>query len=153
MKRQLFFASSLLCSFLYGETLTVEKGWNLLSISGTSSEADCILNQLSEGSILWKYDNINKKWLAKSNSEAINSNLERNGISPASTLNATDGFWVYNPLSSKVIEQYCTESDTDIVTPEVSGGTTTTVAQTSSTGYHLLAWNDLGMHLTLATIQ
>ena len=112
---------------MYASTLQVENGWNLVSIDTNSTTTDCILSQLPKGALVWKYDNIAKQWQAKSNIDTLNQQIQGAGFGFASTLLATDGFWIYNPNSPLSIQQFCANP-------------------TLSTNYRLLAWNDLGMH-------
>ena len=108
MKKCGLLISAALCSTLFAGTLTVESGWNLLSISEPTSRADCILEQLPSGSVLYKYDNAHKNWSAKSNSFALNTSFSQKGYGIVTTINSTDGFWLYNPAERRVVNQSCT---------------------------------------------
>ena len=113
MKKYALLLSAALSCALYAQTLKVESGWNLLSISEPSTTADCILQQMPTGSMLYKYNNVEKKWEAKANTETINTIFAQKGYDTADTISATEGFWLYNPLAPRVINQTCGETTTD----------------------------------------
>lgn len=144
MKKYGLFMSVALCSTIFAGTLTVESGWNLLSVSEPASTADCILEQLPSGSVLYKYDNTNKKWLAKSNSYTLNTSFSQKGFGAATTLSSTDGFWLYNPSERREIYQSCThqsgENDTNITSIiDATPASELTVEQKSALAY---MWNE-----------
>jgi len=119
MKKYGLLLSAVLSCTLYADTLTVQSGWNLLSISESSTTADCILDQMPTGSTLFKYDSMQKKWLAKSNSDMANTTFTQKGYPAISTISATEGFWLYNPLGQKVIDQTCSgNTSTSTLTDE-----------------------------------
>ncbi len=104
-------AASLLAG-LSATTLDIHSGWNLVSLGDVNaSTADCILNQLPTGSLLFKYNGLTKKWSARSNSQEKNNLISSNtGIDMANTIEATDGFWVYTPDTTSntfEINSYC----------------------------------------------
>ena len=107
MKKYGLLLSTMLSCTLYADTLAVQSGWNLLSISEPSTTADCILDQMPAGSTLFKYDSLQKKWLAKSNSDITNTTFTQKGYPAVSTITSTEGFWLYNPLGQKIIDQTC----------------------------------------------
>ncbi len=132
MKKYALLLSAALSCALYAQTLKVESGWNLLSISEPSTTADCILQQMPTGSMLYKYNNVEKKWEAKANTETINSMFAQKGYGTANTISATEGFWLYNPLAPRVINQTCTTTTT-----------ATTAALTQEQKYALAyMWNE-----------
>ena len=104
-------AASLLTG-LSAMTLDIHSGWNLISLGDTnSSTAECILQQLPTGSLLYKYDGLNKRWSARSNAQEKNDLIANNaGIDMADTIAPTDGFWVYTPDTTSTafeINSYC----------------------------------------------
>ena len=110
MKKYALLLSAALSCALYAQTLKVESGWNLLSISEPTTTADCILQQMPTGSMLYKYNNVEKRWEAKANTKTINTMLAQKGYGTANTISATEGFWLYNPAEPKVINQTCTNT-------------------------------------------
>jgi len=167
MKKCGLLISAVLCSNLFAGSLTVESGWNLLSISEPTSTAECILEQLPSGSILYKYDNTHKNWLVKSNSYAINTSFSQKGYGFADKITSTEGFWVYNPSDRKVINQSCTHgggADENNVSSVIDStpATELTVEQKRALAYMwneeklakdiYFALNDLFPHQTLYNI-
>ena len=84
--------------FAMGFSLEIHSGWNLISTEGKDVNVSCILKNLENNSIVWKWDNVNKKWLANSKSESIRNILNSKNITIFNKLTKSDGFWVYNPL-------------------------------------------------------
>ena len=90
--------------------MQLQTGWNLVALGDINpSSTDCILNQLPQGSLLFKYNSNDNKWLAKSNDQSTNSNITDNyDMNLANIINPSDGFWVYNKGSNlETINPYC----------------------------------------------
>lgn len=97
-----------LVGLVNASTINVESGWNLISTAGTSNvSTSCILNQLPEGSIIWSFDNYSKKWLAKSNSDIINSAISNHLLQFVENVNSTQGFWLNNAGGVVAIDMNC----------------------------------------------
>ena len=97
-----------LAGLVNATTINVESGWNLISTAGTSNvSTSCILNQLPEGSIIWSFDNYSKKWLAKSNSDIINSAISNHLLQFVENVNSTQGFWLNNAGGVVAIDMNC----------------------------------------------
>ena len=98
----------ILAGLVNASTINVESGWNLISTAGTSNvSTSCILNQLPEGSIIWSFDNYSKKWLAKSNSDIINSAISNHLLQFVENVNSTQGFWLNNVGGVVAIDMNC----------------------------------------------
>ena len=114
MKKGLF--SLVASGFIAGSTLlaadlTIYHGWNLVSTAGVESvPSSCILNQVPNGAILFRYDNEQKKWEAISNDNTINQKIDAAPFIDlvSSPLALTQGFWLLNPSSmTKTIQLPC----------------------------------------------
>lgn len=80
---------------LSAATVGVQNGWNLISTAGENNVAsECILNQLSQGSMIWKYNS--NQWFAKSNDPQINNLIYNHNIEFVNSIGLKEGFWVYN---------------------------------------------------------
>ena len=100
---------------LVADTLQVESGWNLLSVSVPSTTADCLLGQLPTGSKMYKYDNVEKKWLAKANTQELNDLfMQRDCFADSMIVRSIDGFWIYNPAQPTTINQTCKDMTADL---------------------------------------
>ncbi len=103
----------ILAGLVNASTINVESGWNLISTAGISNvSTSCILNQLPKGSIIWSFDNYSKKWLAKSNSDIINSAISNHLLQFVENVNSTQGFWLNNVGGASTIDMNCTGSTT-----------------------------------------
>ena len=89
MKKFLSIATCLAVTSLSAQTLSVEKGWNLL---GSNVNNVDISQFNSNVKIVWKYKN--GKWYAGSNSPELNMLIQKDGFGLLKNINAGEGFWV-----------------------------------------------------------
>ena len=74
-----------------------ENGWNIVSFGELNHvDVNKTLSLMSDGSIVWTYDNINKNWLAKSNNLQTDTLILSNKFQLAKYIEKYHGFWIYN---------------------------------------------------------
>ena len=88
-------ACGMVCSLWANNTLNIKSGWNLVG-----SELDNVNNTSFQNvKIVWGWDSTSKKWKAYSHEENLESKIQQLveiGTFSNFSLNAGEGFWVYN---------------------------------------------------------
>jgi antitoxin component YwqK of YwqJK toxin-antitoxin module len=96
LNKILFVGVFLSLQTLRAGSVYVEQGWNLLSNTDTEQNTSCLLEKMSKPSFVWTYDNVQKKWFAKSNDNNTNTKITNVNILPVDTLKPYQSFWIYS---------------------------------------------------------
>ena len=75
------------------QNFLLKEGWNLL---GSNYNGIIPENYFYNSPLIWKYNNVSKKWLITSPNHIYDNIITSLDIELFDTIDAGDGFWVYN---------------------------------------------------------